>query len=172
MSSEVDWVLEVIDQVYGYGTLPYSSGEYGETPPLKRVDRDDSEILEGDIRKRKGDLESANFVGATHADESTNPVGSAYDEAIETVVGIRIEGLHADKYGHVDPDGNDGIVWQALKNNIRRGLLHERSYPDVGAPDRQYHTLRVTNQADQSDQYRDFFRYDFDLVFDGFETLP
>ncbi|MFB6237519.1 MAG: hypothetical protein ABEH81_04025 [Halopenitus sp.] len=162
MSSEVDWVLHTIKTNWP-GSFPND---------LTRVDRDDSELLEDDIREREGELQKSNFVGATHADEDTEPTGSEYNSKLETVVGIRIEGLHVDEWGNVDPTGTDGITWETLKNNIRRGILQERSFPPVGAPNRDYHTLLVTNQADQSDDYRDFYRYDFDVVLDGYETLP
>lgn len=162
MSTEVDWVLQTIWEQWP-GTFPSD---------LARVDRDESRILEGDIRKREGKLEANNFVGATHADTNTEVSGSSYDHTIETIVGVRIEGMHVDKFGHVDPSGANGISWEELVQNIRRGLLAKRSYPSVGADHRNYHSLLITNEADQSDDYRDYFRFDFDVVLDGFETLP
>lgn len=162
MTGEVDFVLETIKTNWP-GTFPSD---------LERVDRDQSKLLEGNIRSRTGELKRSNFVGATHADTATEPVGTEYDHSIETTVGIRIEGLHADKYGHVDPSGADGITWATLVETIRRGILQERSFPAVGVDHRSYHSLLVTNESDQSDTWADYFRADFDVVLDGFETLP
>jgi len=161
MSAEVDWVLEQLGSVVGSTTVP-----------LKRVNRDESEILEDDIRKRKGDLQQANFVGATLADRDPEPLGFEYDHEVETVVGVRVEGLHAAEWGHIDPAGADGIPWDELVRRIKRALLAERTDPAVGAPDTDYHSLLITNVAPNSASYRDYYRTDFDVVFQGDETLP
>ena len=162
MTTELDWVLQTIWEAWP-GTFPED---------LTRVDRDESKLLEGDIRKRHGDLKRSNFVGATHVGTAKEPIGTEYDYKIETTIGIRIEGLHVDQFGHVDPSGAERIPWQELTNNIERGLLSRRSYPDVGAPNRSYHTLRTANESDQSHDWADAFRRDFDLLLIGYETLP
>lgn len=161
MSAEVDFVLAQFASIAGSTTVP-----------LRRVDRDESRILEGDIRKRKADLTKANYVGATLVDRSPSPIGGEYDHAVETVVGIRIEGLHADKYGYVDPDGVEGIPFGELVKRCKNAVLAERNYPAVTGADPTYHTLFVENESPQSSNYRDFFRTDFDVRFDGYETLP
>ena len=163
MTAEVDWVLTQFGSVVG-----------SLTAPLKRVDRDESEILEGNIRKRKGDLKDANFVGATFADRVPTPIGTEYDHAVEAVVGVRIEGLHHSEWGHVDPDGVEGIPFGddgGLVDRIRDAILVERRYPDAGGTNVTYTNLTVTNEASQSSNYADYYRYDFDVVFDGFEDL-
>lgn len=164
MSTEVTWVLDTIKANWP-GTFPAD---------LERVDRDESDLLEGDIRSRKGDLQDSNFVGATHANTTTSAIGTEYDHSIETVVGIRIEGMttQGGLFGHVDPSGTDGIEWETLVSNIRRGLLQEREYPAVGADHRTYTDLLITNPAPQSNRYRDYYRHDLDVVLRGYETLP
>lgn len=165
MTAEVDWVLDTIVENW--------PGDF-YAAPVERVDRDESKLLEGDIRSRTEDLEKSNYVGATHADTLTSPVGTEYDHELETIVGVRLEGLtaHNGHFGHVDPTGSDGIPWSEFVQNVRRGLLAERSYPDVGRIHRDYTDLRITNEASQSENYRDYYRTDFDVVLGGYEELP
>jgi hypothetical protein len=158
---EVDWVLSQLGSVVG-----------STTTPLKRVDRDESTILDGDVRTRAGELKDANFVGATLADVANTPIGTEYDHDREAVVGVRIEGMHYSEWGHVDPDGAGGISWEELVSRIRDALLAERTFPDAGAADVSYTDLRITNEAPQSDNYADYYRRDFDVVFNGYEDLP
>lgn len=160
MSDEVDWVLSQFGSVVG-----------SITTPLKRVDRDESRILEGDLRKRKGDLQDANFVGATLADRDPTPIGTEYDHAVEAVVGVRIEGLHHSEYGHIDPDGVEGIPFDSLVRRLRDAVLAERTFPNVGSADGTYTDLQIANEAPQSSDYRDYYRHDFDVLFHGYEDL-
>lgn len=160
MTAEVDWVLNQFGSVVG-----------SITAPLKRVNRDESEILEDDIRERKGELQDANFVGATFANRSTDAIGTEYDHAVEAVVGVRVEGLHHSEWGHIDPDGVEGIDFDELVRRLRDALLAERTFPNVGSPDGTYTDLQITNEAPQSSDYRDYYRHDFDVVFNGFEDL-
>lgn len=178
MSAEVEWVLEQIGQspVTGTMTVDGTDGVTSTTTiqdePLKRVNRDNSDILEGDIRTRKADLQDGLFVGATLASVSTEPLGTEFDQRVEAVVGVRIEGLHHGEWGHVDPGGTNGIPFGELVDDVTTTLYQERQFPDVGRPDTDYHTLRLENHAPQSAQYRDYYRYDFDVRFVGYETLP
>jgi len=163
MSSEVDFVLDQLASVVNAQPAAH---------PLRRVDRDDSDDLDGSIRTREAELQAANYVGASLADESTSPVGSAYDHDYERVVGLRIEGLHHSQYGHVDPDGANGVVWDDLVHSIRHELLGSRTFPAAGRSDVDYTDLRLQNEAPQSADYADYYRYDADIVFRGYETLP
>lgn len=165
MSAERDWALDQLASV-----VTSVSNDYGAT--LERVNRDDSEILEGGIRTRKGELKEAAYVGATLADREPEPLGFEYDHELETVVAVRVEGLHTDEWGHIDPGGTDGVPWDVLVRRIKRALLAERTYPAVGAPDTDYYSLLITNVAPDSASHRDYYREDFDVVLQGDETLP
>lgn len=165
-SPEVDWVLaqfaDVVDAI---------------SAPLDRVDRDDSDILEGNIRSRTGELKDANYVGAGTASVARTPIGTEFDNRVERVIGVRIEGLHVDQWGHVDPGGVEGIPFDdgsgsSLVDRLQTALNTEREFPGVGRSGTTYTTLYVENDAPQSTQYRDYYRYDFDARFVGYETLP
>lgn len=176
MSAEVEWVLATIAANWaGYGDEEYG-GYYGdlslEEADIVRVNRDTSDQLEGDIRARSGDLQDAVFVGATFAGQSNDPVGTEYSHRVEATVGVRIEGLHVDQYGLVDPSGEEADTWQSIVNAAKDALLRERSYPDVPDARPAYKDLLITNEAPQSSQHRDYFRHDFDVVLRGYDDLP
>lgn len=167
---EVTWTLEQIGSVIS-----------AIDEPLKRIDRDESLVYDGDgtapdmtesIRERTEELRKANFVGAHLADRSPTPIGTEYDHTIEAVVGLRIEGLHESEWGHVDPEGIDGIAFDDLVRRIRRAILASRGFPDAGDTHTSYTDLQFANEADTSDDWADYYRYDLDVVFSGFEELP
>lgn len=163
-SPEVDWTLTQLGSVVG-----------SVTTPLRRIDRDESTILDGDVRDHTADLKKANYVGATRADVSNDPVGTEYDHRREVVVGLRIEGLHHSEWGHVDPAGSNGIPFGddgGLVDKIREALLAERTYPAAGGNGVTYTDLRLQNEASQSNNYQDYYRHDVDVVFRGYESLP
>jgi hypothetical protein len=142
--------------------------------PLERIDRDDSQLLEGNIRSRTRELQRGNYVGAAHADRSAQPEGPEYDLDVDVVVGVRIEGLHHAAKGHIDPDSTDGVTFAGdggLVEQIRNAIYAGRREPAAGRSSVAFTHLEITNEAPQSRQYADYYRYDFDVVFEGFESL-
>lgn len=173
---EVQFVLDAIKNNWGaVGTATVGSSTVGDSigdVPLERIDRDNSDFLERSLSSKTADLQDSNYVGATLASRDTSPIGTEYDHDIEAVVGVRIEGLDAADYGHIDPEGADGVVWRDLIRRLLRTILTERVCPDVDRQQTAYTDLRVANQAPQSDDYDDYYRYDFDILFNGYEELP
>jgi len=174
MSAEVDWALDQLASVVT---------NQPAADPLRRVDRDDSEVYETGqtvdmatpIRERSGELQEANYVGVRLADRSPEPIGTEYDHRLETVLGVRIEGLDASAYGHVDPDGTDGVAFDGaggLIPQIREAILSARTFPDAGRPAVGYTDARLANETNRSANYADYYRYDFDIVLRGYENLP
>lgn len=138
---------------------------------LERVDRNDSEQLEGGVQSLTNALEQANFVGARDATRDPSPAGFSYDEqTIEAVVGVRVIGLvdNNENFGHIA----DHDAFLTLVENIQTSILEEREYPTTSTAE-SYCTLFVENEADLSSNYRDYYRYDFDVRFaDGYKSLP
>lgn len=147
---------------------------------LRRVNRDTSRVYDGDgtldmttpQHRRTAPLEVANYVGVRSVGESPTPIGTEYDHDLEMTCSVRVEGMSAREHGHIDPDGDGGVVFDALCRALQRSVLAERSYPDVGRPDTTYHTLTVANVDDQAAEYADFSRAEWDVQFRGYETLP
>jgi hypothetical protein len=169
----VQHVLDLIEAEW-----PDTAGSFDRVP-LERIDRDNSTLVSDDghdERIRSAELQTTNYVSATFADRSTTPIGTEYDHDLEVVVGVRIEGLHADEHGHVDPDadltGGSPVPWAELVDAVRRAILAGREFPDTGAANVGYTDLRVTNEAPDAAAYGDYYRTDFDVVFNGFESLP
>jgi len=168
---EVDWTLSAIK-------TNWQAGSYGDIP-LERVDRDESQLLDKGVRRLSGDLQDTNFVGATLADRDPTPIGTEYDHQIEAVVGIRIVGMHESEFGKVDLDAslppataNDPVPWDELVREIRKTILRDRTFPDAGDADTDYTDVRIANQTPDSAPFGDYYRYDFDLLFRGYESLP
>ena len=163
----VEWVLDQLQPVVDAQPADH---------PLKRVDRDASQVLEGDIRERTGELKTANFVGAAHVDHEEEAEGPEYNLRVEDVVGVRIEGLHHSEWGHVDPDGAKGAAFDGeggLVQQLKSALYEARTFPDAGRLAVDYTHLELTNHAPQSHLWSDYFRYDFDVVLaEGYEDLP
>ena len=163
----VEWVLDQVADVVDAQPADH---------PLKRIDRDDSMILEGGITKRRDDLMRANYVGAGFADRTAEQEGPEYDLNVDVVVGVRIEGLTGvgGEFGHVDPDGQAGVTFDGdggLVEQIRNAIYAGREYPDAGRTPVSFTHLSITNEAPQSHLWEDYRRYDFDVVFEGFEAL-
>jgi len=173
MSEPVNWTLDELAAVVA---------DQPTAHPLRRINRDTSRVYETDqiidletpIEERSQELEEANYVSVTLASRDATPIGTEFDHQIDTVVGVRIEGLSGTggTYGHIDPAGNDGVVWSDLVNDIRRELMAGRTFPDAGRATVSFTDVTITNESDQSSDYADYYRYDFDLRFDGFEALP
>lgn len=173
---EVQFVLDAVkDNLVGAGNA--GAGYFGagydslDDIPVRRIDRDNSDILEADIHTHSAELQEANFVGAGFQTRDATPIGTEYDHRVQNAVGVRIEGAHVSEYGHIDPTGKDGVPWRQFVQGVRTAITHERTFPDSGAGNTSYTHLELTNGSDQSSDYSDYFRYDFDVLFVGFEAL-
>lgn len=177
---EVEWVLEQLASVVDDVAADYTRSDEHNTDAvqLRRVDRDESQIYGGGpldmnepLPERRGKLERGCYVGAASAAGSEIPIGTEFDLGVERVVGLRLEGLHHAQHGHIDPDGLDGVPFAELKRRVRSALYKGREWPDAGATDVTFTHLTLQNPADTSSNWRDFYRWDVDVVFDGFEEL-
>jgi hypothetical protein len=150
--------------------------------PLRRVDRDNSLLYEGGgtfdmsgaTKQRTAELKNSNIVGAAFVDRSGEYIGTNPNLDLESVVGVRIEG-YGGNYGHVDPRGEGGVVFHgtdgSLVDQIRSTLYDALRFPDAGRTDVTFTHLSITNQTPAMSDWADHYRYDFDVVFDGFEDL-
>jgi hypothetical protein len=153
--------------------------------PLRRVDRDNNLRyddggtfdMEQSMTKLKNDLEDANYVGARFADRDGSYIGTEADRDLDEVVGVRVVGMTArnGEFGHIDPLGEKGVRFQgtddALVEQIQNVLFEALKWPDAGRTNVTFTDLSITNEAPLSAAWADFYRYDFDVVFNGFEEL-
>ena len=163
---EVQWALKQLGSVVG-----------AITTPLKRVNRDESRILEDNVRSRTAELREANVVGVTLADRNTAAIGTRYDHRAEATLGVRIEGLHYGEHGHVDDSGSEGIPWttasrQGLVDRCREAILKARTFPDAGDAATTYTTVIQSSDTPLSSNYADAYRRDLEFRLEGFEELP
>jgi len=167
----VDFVLSAIKD-------NWSAGSFGDIP-LERVDIDNSLLVDEDVRRDDPDPQRQNYVGARLVDRAPTPIGTEYDHELETVVGVRVVGLHHSESGYINPDNSlppatagDPVPWYDLKKEIRDAILADRTFPDTGQADIDFTDLRLANDTSASADHGDFYRQDFDVLFSGFEELP
>lgn len=169
----IDFVLSAIKD-------NWSAGSYSNIP-LERVDRDNSDQLDGNVRSHTADLQADNYVGCSYAGRSQTPIGTEYDHELAVTVNVRIEGLHHTEHGKVDPTAslppataNDPVPFSgsnSLVGEIRAAILGDKAYPDTGVADIDYTNLVIDNETPLGFEYGDYYRHDFDVLFEGYETL-
>lgn len=121
-----------------------------------------------DGRSAKEDLARANLVTVKPADSDTpTPVGTEYDHKRGDPVDITVEGLHEDQRGRVA----DHDAFKALTRGLKRAVLSNRKFPTTTTGPR-YYDLVIENEADQSSNFRDYYRMDFTVRFRGYDDLP
>ncbi|WP_135363446.1 hypothetical protein [Halosimplex halophilum] len=169
----VEWVLDELGAVVD---------AQPDAHPLWRVDRDNSLIYDGGgtfdmsaaMEDKTDDFKRANFVGARFADRAGEYTGTEPDLDLDEVVGVRVEG-YSGGYGHVDPTGQDGVVFQgrddALVEQIQATLYDALQWPGAGRTNVAFTHLTLTNESPAMAEWSEYHRYDFDVVFDGFEEL-
>ena len=169
----VQWVLDELGAVVDAQPADH---------PLKRVDRDNSLLYDGggafdmsaSITERTPSFKKANYVGAGFVGRSGSYVGTEADRDLQETIGVRIEGA-TESYCHIDPRGEDGVVFHgtdsALVEQIRSTLFDALEYPDAGRTNVGFTHLDIVNQTPALTDWESHYRYDFDVVFDGFETL-
>ena len=162
---ELEWALETIAEAW-------PDGDFDDVDAY-RVNRNDPRILETGERTRSVDLTRANVIGATRNDRLTDVRGTEYDHDVETVLSLRIEGVHSSCGGHVESD----TAFEQFVRRVAIALLTQRSYPDV-EPEIEdvwridYQDLRIENEQDHSQENGDYFRRDLDVRLTGIEQLP
>ena len=166
----VDITIGFLRDNWGYGASPYGYGSYGSVPQPVIIDRDDAESQDFLGRKVQWDLADDNAISVSASpDRVTEPMGTGYNYKVEDGVNIRIEAAHEDHWGHVA----DADEFEALVGTAEAAILVEREFPYPN-PDGKahYHTLVTRNATNRSSDEKDYFRYDFDVFFRGYEELP
>jgi hypothetical protein len=163
-------VVCVADHALVEQVLTWLDSNWSSTnaPKPVLIDRDDAESASFAGRRVAYDLTDDNVisVGAS-PDRLTQPVGTEYDHRVEDGANLRIEAAHADEYGEVT--GAD--EFQSIVDEARRAILTERtSQPTAGGTD--YHTVLVDGGRNRAPSAKDYYRYDFDVLFVGYEDLP
>jgi hypothetical protein len=132
------------------------------------IDRDDAESASFAGRRVSYDLTDNHAVSvASTPERQTTAIGTEYDHRVEDAVNVRLEGAHTDEFGTIA----DSSEWQAIVDEVERVILTERtSYPTVNGVD--YHTVLLENGQNLAAETKDYYRYDVDVVFRGYDELP
>lgn len=156
-----DFTQEVLD----YLDTNWNTANFDPQPTL--VDGDEMRLNSGG-RARALDVINENIITVDSAPTGTNePIGTEYDHKVRYGVGVSIEGYHVDGGGQL----TDKDEFQSLVTEARRAILTERTFPVSGMTD-----LRIEQENDESSAVdhddANYFRYLFDVWFEGYETLP
>lgn len=170
----VDYVLDAIKS-------NWSAGSYADIP-LERINADDSRQLDANVRSRTGELRRHNIVEAALVDRNTSPIGTEYDLQVDgLVVRVRVSGLHHSEHGSIDPSASlppatagDPVPFNAddgLVGAIKDTLNADRTFPDAASRvDETDLTIR-DSPGPLSYEYADYYHYEFEVVFAGYEEL-
>jgi hypothetical protein len=145
-------------------------------PQPTLIDRDDAESTSFAGRRVAWDLTEDNVLSvASTPERQTEAIGTEYDHRVEDAVSVRIEAAHqdaADFPGDSIAAGvSDSVAFQAIVDEAKRTILTERtSFPSANGVD--YHTVLLEGEQNLAAEQKDYYRYDFDVVFRGYETLP
>jgi len=155
----------------------WSAGAYSDIP-LERVDRNNNDLLDDNVRDLTPELKQDNYVSAAYTERDDSPIGTEYDLAVDgLVVNCQVVGLHHSEFGYINPDNSlppttagDPVPFYDLHREIRDAILAEKQFPDTSS-DIDYTDLVITNQTPLSYEYGDLYRFDFDVSFAGYEEL-
>lgn len=150
--------------------------------PLVRIDADSSRVYEGDktvantpdsdITHQRGlDLQKANAVKVSTGDRSDQPLGTEYNLDTEVTLSVTLTGLSHEEFGHIDPDGVDGINFDDLGRIVRGELLQNRTYPNHPEFQDAKLDLRITDETDTSSAYADAYERRYSVLFRGRQKL-
>lgn len=179
---EVTYVLNGLADVAQAVAVEYSLAD-GSDVAVLRADRDQSGQFDGEgdidwadaVIKRKQPLEDGVWLVANTETKSPTQTGTGQQQRLETTVQLTIEGLSEREFGHIDPSGEDGVPFEngqdGIVDRVRSYLQSELRPGDVARDRTAYYNLLVTNEDNQSSSWRDFYRYQLDLVFRGREAL-
>lgn len=145
-------------------------GNWGQNnaPQPTFIDRDDATSAGFNGRRVSYDLTDSHVVSvASSPERQTTAIGTEYDHRVEDAVNVRLEGAHTDEHGTIA----DAQEWQAIVAEAKRVIMVERtSYPRVNGVD--YNSVLLGTENSRSANYKDYYRYEFDILFRGYEELP
>jgi hypothetical protein len=143
--------------------------DQNNAPQPTFIDRDDATSAGFNGRRVSYDLTDNHAVSvASSPERQTTAIGTEYDHRVEDAVNVRLEGAHTDEHGTIA----DAQEWQSIAAEAKRVTVEEErtSYPTVNGVD--YHTVLLGDESNPSANYKDYYRYEFDILFRGYEELP
>jgi len=145
----------------------WDTNNFSPQPTL--INGDDMTLNSGG-RARSIDVVNENVITVDSSPEGNDePIGTEYDFDIQHGVNVQVEGYHADGGGQLadKSDFND------MYGEARRAILVDRTFPTSSNEMRH---LILTNEndlsRDESVSDANYFRYTFDVLYYGYETLP
>lgn len=166
---------DLTNEVLTWLDTPANGGNWNTTnfsPHPTLIDGDEESYFDGGIQGRASDADATTdlLITVDNAPTGTQePIGTSYQYRVFRGVRVTLEAYHEDGATGgtqvADKDEFDSMVGEA-----RRAIHEERSYP-VSGSGFNFTDLRLDNEADGSPTDGDahYFRYEFEILFRGFE---
>jgi hypothetical protein len=138
-----------------------------EVPMPDLVDRDDAQSDQFLGRQVAGDLKHNAILSISSSYEpQETPIGTEYNLRVRDGVNVRLEGAHVEQRGTI----TDGTMFSDMVDEAKR-LIRNHKHPEETINGRYYHTVVILNQVPRLHNHKDYYRYDFDVEFRGYENL-
>lgn len=159
VQDEVRWLLETIEE-------EWPGGNFAEENVV-RVDFDAPEILENSERRQGVELSQHASITTLEGDRARDPLGTEFDYEVETILDVRIEGVHEHAGGTISSKNE----FRRLKNYTQAAIDARRTYPTIDADDEvglvNYFEGRIENENSFMNEHSDEFRVDFEVRLRG-----
>jgi len=133
------------------------------------IDRDDATSPAFQGRRLSYDPTENHAVSvASSPERQTTVIGTNPDHRVEDGVNVRLEAAHVDEHGTIA----DSQEWQSIVDEAKRVTVKQEqtSYPTVNGVD--YHTVLLGEENNLTPNTKDGYRYEFDILFRGYDELP
>lgn len=171
VQDEVRWLLETIKRQWPElaGTGTYGDGVYGDglyfsetggmPDHIRRIDRDDPEVLETGENTRSVELSRFAAIGVSEGDRPREPIGTEFHYDVQMILDVRIEASRGEISSKTE--------FKRLVRYAQAAISADRTYPTIEADDDigyvHYEDARIENEQNRSHEYGDHWRVDFDV---------
>jgi hypothetical protein len=158
------FVLSILDTQANGGNWDASSAGH----PI-RYNREDGKRLDTGNRTQGVDFTEGNVVSVRTVNRDRTPVGTEFDYRFVATLSVRLEGVHTDERGGIDPTGSNGVPWQDLTRELEAALDRDRTFPTSDA-----NVLSMVTSLDRdfSGDLKDNYRADYTVEIRGYEIAP
>lgn len=154
--------MTLTEDVLGWIETNWPDGSFPSD--LRRVNRNDSRLFPGGAEDRREKLRQANYVGVARGGDTPTPIGTEFGYRSVPVLNVRVVGLDAEQFGHID----DHADFRTLVENIKTAIRAEDEHPSTTGAGT-YHTIIEQDATDSSATGGDYYAETWDLQFRGYD---
>jgi len=164
VQNETTWLLGVIKDNWPGASWPSD---------LVRRNRDNAETLDAVGRREEGvDLDLYNAISVSYGSRQDELFGTTPQYRIQTVLDVRIEGVHEDEHGQITDDDE----FRKLVKYTQHAIDTQITYPSVPSTDDigrvEYLDLRIQDETAGLSAAKDYYDYTFSVSMRGNKNTP